>query len=435
LAASYNYKLRYLFDFNLNNDGSTAFGRNNKFQTFWSVGLGWNVDKEEFAKDWKWLDNLKFRGSYGINGNQNVSNISTNVYSYYSGNDIFGAAAYLSQFANPDLRWQVVAKSSAGFDLTTFNNRLNVTFDLFRTETDPLIVNIQQKPSTGVSQYPVNLGYLDTNGLEFTASEKIIRDTQRDIALTLRVNGMAKRSTYGGFANALNNLNNSYKSEKDENNNTINSGVNPNSLVQYRDGCSPDDLWAVRSLGIDPATGREIFLDRFGSPTFTYHPDDRVVIASRNPNLTGVAGFTLRVKKLTANFNFRYSFGGYEFNRELHTKVENITSTTVAHNQDRRALYDRWTKSGDISGFKAIQMSSLTPISSRFIQRNNYLSGESAKISYSFTGNRWIKDAGLEYLTLSLSYTDLFHWSTMKRERSTVYPFARSVSFGVSAQF
>jgi TonB-linked SusC/RagA family outer membrane protein len=434
LAASYNYKLRYLFDFNLSNDGSTAFGRNNKFQTFWSIGLGWNVDKEEFAKDWTWLDNLKFRGSYGINGNQNVSNLSTNVYNYYSGNDIFGAAAYLSQFANPDLKWQVVTKSSAGFDLTALNSRLNVTFDVFRTETDPLIVNIQQKPSTGVSSYPVNLGYLKTDGLEFMASYQVIRDTHRDINLTVRVNGMAKKSTYGGFAAALNNLNNSYKGDS-----SVDSKVNPNSLVQYRDGCSPDDLWAVRSLGIDPATGREVFLDRFGSPTFTYEADDRVVIANRNPDLTGIVGFTLRVKKLTANFNFRYSFGGYEFNSALHTKVENINSTTVAYNQDRRALYDRWTKSGDIAGFKAIQMitnsANNTPISSRFIQRNNYLSGESAKLSYSFSNKDWIKAVGMQYLTLSLSYNDLFYWSTMKRERSTAYPFARSVSFGISAQF
>jgi TonB-linked SusC/RagA family outer membrane protein len=431
---TYNYKLRYLFDFNLSHDGSTAFGQNNKFQTFWSAGLGWNVDKENFAKDWTWLDYLKIRGSYGINGNQNVSNISTNVYSYYPGNDIFGAAAYLSQFANPNLRWQVVAKSSAGFDLTTHKNRFNLTFDVYKTKTDPQIVSIGPKPSTGVSSYPVNLGYLEIQGLEFMASYQLIRDTRRDINLTLRASGASNRSTYGGFAESLNNLNESYKNQTG-----IDPKLTPNSLIQYRDGNSKDDLWAVRSLGIDPATGREIFLDRFGSPTFDYSPDDRVVIANRNPDLEGVLGFSLTVKNLTANFNFRYSFGGYDFNSDLHNRVENINSTTVAYNQDRRALYDRWAQPGDIARFKGIQIitsgNSQTPISSRFIQRNNFFTGESAMLSYSFRDENWLKSIGMNYLTLNLSYIDMFYLSTMKRERATNYPFARQVTFGISAQF
>jgi hypothetical protein len=213
-----------------------------------------------------------------------------------------------------------------------------------------------------------------------------------------------------------------------------------NSLVQYRDGYSPDDLWAVRSLGIDPSTGREVFLDRFGSPTFKYDPDDRVRIASRNPDLTGILGFTFMFKDLTASFNLRYSYGGYDFNNALFSKVENITRENVIFNQDKRALYDRWQRPGDISQFNNINLNSsvgerITPVSSRFIQRNNFLSGESANLSWNFTKAQWIRTMGLNDLTIHLSYSDLFYLSTMKRERGVDYPYARSVTFGISAQF
>jgi TonB-linked SusC/RagA family outer membrane protein len=438
-ALNYNYKYRYLLDFTLQNEGTTSFGKNQKFQTFWSVGAGWNINREPFAEGWTWAEYLKIRGSYGKNGNQNVNNVSTNIYSYYPGNDIFGPGAYLSQFANPNLRWQVVTKTSAGLDVTIMDNRLNLTFDAYRTKTDPLVIDPEQKPSTGVSTYPMNLGYVDAKGLELSASYQIIKNIPKGILLSARLMSRIGRQTYGGFADALNNMNNEFKNETETG---IRPELNKNSLVQYRDGNSPDDLWAVRSLGIDPTTGREIYLDRFGTPTFDYNPDDRVVIASRAPDVQGIFGLTFRIKDFTANFNFSYSLGGYGFNDALYRKVENISVGSIVFNQDRRALYDRWQSAGDISQFKNIEVIGLmhgsatnTPISSRFIQRNNYLAGNDAKLSWEFTRNNWIKSLGMEYLSLNLSYTDLFYLSTMKRERGTDYPFARSVSFGISAQF
>ncbi|KAA6347660.1 TonB-dependent receptor SusC [termite gut metagenome] len=420
-ALNYNYRYRYLFDFNYTLDGSTVFGRNKKFQDFWSAGAGWNVNREPFAKDWEWMKELKIRGSYGINGNQNVSNLSTNVYSYYAGSDIFGAASYLSGFANPDLRWQVVKKASAGVD-ASIQNRLNVSFDVYKTDTDPLVVNIDQKPSSGISSYPINMGHISTKGLEFSVSYHIIRDMEKRIMLNVRLTGGSYRSTYGGFEQALANL-------------TVKNGQNPNSLIQYRDGESPSALWAVRSLGIDPATGQEVFLTEDGVPTFWYNADDRVKIADRTPKIQGIFGVSFTYKKLIANVNLRYSLGGYNFNSALFNKVENITSNNVIYNQDKRALYDRWQEPGDITEFKGISLTRNTPISSRFIQRDNYLRGESAKISYDFSKDRWIQTLALKDLRVSISVNDLFTWSTMKQERGIDYPFQRAVSMGVSARF
>jgi TonB-linked SusC/RagA family outer membrane protein len=436
LSLNYNYQYRYLFDFSYNADGTTSFGRNRKFQDFWSIGAGWNVNREPFAKNWTWMQQLKIRGSYGKNGNQNVSNLSINVYSYNPGNDIFGAASYMSGLANPNLRWQVVTKGSAGMDISFFDNKLNLSLDAYLTDTDPMVVSIEQKPSSGVSKYPVNLGYLTVKGYEFSANYQFIRNVEKRISLSARLSAGCNRSTYGGFEEAMNNINEGYKKEDGY---TKTDGVeinrNINSLVQYRDGGSPGDMWAVRSLGIDPATGREIFLKADGTPTFIYSSDDRVVIANRTPKVQGITGLSFRYKDLTANFNFRYSLGGYEMNTALFNKVENISSNNIIYNQDRRALYDRWQAPGDISEFKSISMNATTPISSRFIQRNNYFSGESARIAWDFTKSNWIKQLGLRDLQLSLSYSDLFHLSTIKRERGIDFPFQRSVAMGLSAQF
>jgi TonB-linked SusC/RagA family outer membrane protein len=436
-ALNYNYKYRYLFDVNYNADGTTAFGRNEKFQNFWSVGAGWNVYKEPFAENWENLQELKIRGSYGINGNQNVSNVSTNVYSYYSNSDIFGTASYLSGYANPNLKWQVVKKASLGIDAVLLNKRLDANVDLYQTKTNPLVVSLDQKLSSGVSSYPVNMGYVNTRGLEFSLNYYILRDVAKQTSLNVRLTGNTYRSEYGGFGEALENLNNAFKSDE----NYSNAALNPNSLIRFQDGNSPTALWAVRSLGIDPATGREVFLTKEGVPTSAYDIDDRVKIADSNPDIRGIVGFGFRYKKIIANLNFRYSLGGYKFNTSLFSKVENITLSNIVYNQDKRALYDRWKEPGDVTQFKGITenlitaSNSPTQISSRFIQRDNYFKAESGKISWDFSKDSWLKPIGLKDFKVSISMSDLFLLSTIREERSTNYPFERSVTMGISARF
>ncbi|MDR0421841.1 MAG: SusC/RagA family TonB-linked outer membrane protein [Proteiniphilum sp.] len=431
-AFNYNYRYRYLFDVNYNADGTTAFGRNQKFRTFYSVGAGWNLHREAFAREWKALQELRLRGSYGINGNQNVSNYSVNVYRYYSGSDIFGTASYMSGYANPNLKWQVVKKASTGIDAVLLNNRLSLNVDVYSTNTDPMVVDVDQKPSSGVSKYPVNMGYIKTQGVEFAAGYYIIRNIPRQISLNVRLTGNTYHSEYGGFGSALENLNNAFRSDG-----SVKATLNPNSLIRYQDGSSPTALWAVRSLGIDPASGKEVFLTKDGLPTSTYSIDDRVKIADSKPDIRGIVGIGFRYRKFIANLNFGYSLGGYRFNSALFNKVENISTSNIVYNQDRRALYDRWQKPGDETQFKGISNigSVETQMSSRFIQRDNYFNAESGKITWDFSKDRWLKATGMEDFRVSISMSDLFRMSTIRQERGIDYPFERSVTMGVSARF
>lgn len=427
-AFNYNYLYRYLFDFNYNIDGSTAFGRNIRFQDFWSVGLGWNLHREAFAKKWKWLSELKVSATIGTNANQNQNLLTDSEYSYYQGSTQFGQGAYLSQYANPDLEWQKTSKKGMLVHAAFWDNRLKLDFSVYNHHSSPLVVTIEQRRSSGVGAYPVNMGYLDTKGYEFGVIFFPVYNRKENILLSLRLMGSHNTSKYGGYGDALNRLNDDYLAKSDS--------KNLLSILRYEDGRSPYDIWAVRSLGIDPATGREIYLSKEGKKVMHYNYNDRVVVGNTKPDLEGTISLNLIWKKLQVNTTFRYRYGGEMLNKALYNKVENINSSDILNNLDKRALYDRWQKPGDVAAFVAItEVRRGHPLSSRFIQRDNSLGLENAKISWDFSKDNWIKVLYMKDLKIGISINDVFRLSSVQTERGIDYPFARSVIFNLTTRF
>jgi hypothetical protein len=215
------------------------------------------------------------------------------------------------------------------------------------------------------------------------------------------------------------------------------------SLIRFRDGYSPEDLWGVYSHGIDPATGREVFLTKEGQYSFVYDPADIRKVGNSRPNIEGVFNSSITYRGFNLGIFIRYRLGGDQFNSALFSKVENISDAALAKNQDRRALYDRWKSPGDIARFKNIGISdagnastaSITPMSSRFIQEENSITGESVNFGYEFQDTKWLKRLGLQSLRFTGYMNDIFRISTIRRERGILYPYARSVSFSINANF
>ena len=210
----------------------------------------------------------------------------------------------------------------------------------------------------------------------------------------------------------------------------LNEVAKSNSTKRYYDGADPDAIWAVRSAGIDPASGREMFIKKDGSYTFDYNVDDEVIIGNARSKIEGNIGTSVQWKGLSISANFTYRLGGKQFNSALFNKVENISGSQLDNNQDRRALYDRWQKPGDHAQFKNIANSAYTPMSSRFVQRNNNLTFQSLNVTYDFY--EIARKMHLESFRLSFYCNDLFYISTIKQERGTSYPFARSYTFALS---
>lgn len=413
-------KNRYLADISLRSDGSSIFGVQNKFTYTWSLGLGWNISEENFLKNSETIGLLKLRGSIGNPGNQNFdAGMIFNSYTYNSAyQNLFGLSSIISAFGNRDLKWQKTVDANIGFDIELLKRRLRLNFDLYQKETDPLLIYINVPTSTGTSSVPHNAGSNLTRGYSYTINYTLLQKER--LNWQIYTNGRYNSSTYQNIGNLL---------EKFNKNN-----ISSRSLIRYYDNGSPSDLWAVRSAGIDPSSGREIFIKKDGSQTFTFDYKDEVVVGNSNPDLEGVVGSSLYYKNFSLSFNVRFKFGGETFLSALFDKVENISSTSIRYNQDRRALYDRWQKPGDKAKFKSISLTESTPMSSRFIATENTISGESISLGYE-AQSKGLRKAGISSLNFRFYLNDIFRISTIQNERGLNYPFERSCSFSIGLRF
>ena len=416
---NYAYNNRYLVDFNLRADGTSVFGSNKLFSKTWSVGLAWNVHNEEFVKKLGWVNNLKIRGSIGNPGNENFdAYISQKTYVYnVELQNMFGASALIEKYGNKDLEWQRTQDKNIGVDLSVLNNRIRFSFDYYFKDTDPLLVSISMPASAAATSLYTNLGRQISRG--WTASLNYVFLRKQDVSCSINMNARANHSEFRDIGDKLNYMNRVGSS-------TV--------LNRYYEGGSPDDLWAVPSLGIDPATGREVFLKKDGTQTFVYSASDEVVVGSSVPDVEGIIGMSFYYKKFSASVNFRYRLGGETKASALHEKVENIDLNSIVKNQDKRALYDRWKKPGDKAKFKAVDDYSSTPLSSRFVVTENTFSGESISIGYELNAS-WLRGAGIEGMNVRFYMNDIFRISSFKEERGLDYPFARSLSFSLGVRF
>jgi len=420
-SINYDFNRTLFFDGTYRLDGSTVFGSNEKYSPFWSIGAGWNLH-ETFKINPETVSLLKLRASTGLTGNQGFGNLSSvSIYGFNSNSNIFGQATELETLANPNLEWQNTLQKSFGIDAVLFKNRLSATVNYYTKKTDPLVVRIDLPSSTGVYAYPQNAGFMDTEGFETYIRVSLIYRPEDQKIWSLGIRTSSTKSEYGGFQNLLKSLDDNAKANS--------------SLYRYRDGNSPDDLWAVPSLGIDPSNGEEVFLTKEGLPTYNYDQDDEVVLGNGRPTMESIFSSNLRIKNFLFNVNLRYTYGGDRLNRALFNKVENISRGQRINNQDVRALTQRWIQPGDITPFKSISSFSNTPISSRFIQKENVLIGESINVSYEFKTQPWLKKLSLERLRLSAYMNDIFRVSSIETERGLNYPFTRAVSFSLNAYF
>ena len=419
----YAYAERYLIDFNYRLDGASMFGTGNRFRNTWSVGTGWNIHKEPFMADSDFFSLLKLRGSVGNPGNQNFS--AYQAFSTYKFNgwmtNVFGTGVILNALGNADLAWQETTNYDIGADMTFWGERVNMTLDYYWKHTDPLLAVITTPGSMGVTSVAMNAGSQKTRGWEASLRISPVYRPSEGIIWNISVNATSAKSVYANIGNSFAALNESGKS----------------SLVgttRYYDGGSPTAIWAVRSAGIDPATGKELFIKKDGTYSFTYDVNDEVVVGDTQPKIEGLIGTSLYFKGLSVGCYLRYRYGGQVFNSSLFQKVENIGTQEVYNNQDKRALYDRWSENNRDAYFKGISLVQRTEKSSRFVMDDNSLVGESFNVGYEFP-DRIARRMRIGAMNLQLTMTDVFRATSVRVERGIDYPFARSVTMSLGITF
>ncbi|WP_440133937.1 SusC/RagA family TonB-linked outer membrane protein [Chitinophaga sancti] len=419
ISTNYSYKDRYLMDATLRTDGSSKFGTANRLAPFWSLGVGWNLHKES------WFDNdvisqLRLRFTTGLTGSVQFSPyLSRTTYSYDQSNWYSsGIGATVGNYGNSNLGWQKTRSTDFGFDLGLFKDRIFLSPRIYYKLTKDLLADISIAPSTGFSSYKENLGDMENKGIELSLRAVVIQN--KDWGVNIYANLVHNTNKIVRISNSLEAYNNKVNQEQ-----ATNSKYKGVPLLRYKEGQSYDAIYAVRSLGIDPENGKEVFVKRDGSLSYQWDARDVNVVGDATPFAQGSFGGTFHYRKFMMSLNFQTEFGGDMYNQTLVDRVENANPR---YNVDSRVFAEKWKHPGDKTFYKNIYDWGQTQVSSRFIQPNNVLSLQSIYCSYDL---RVVK----RMVRLGMTANDILRWSSVEQERGIDYPFARSVTFSLQAQF
>ena len=441
ILATLNYTWNdiYLADASVRFDGSSEFGANQKWAPFFSGGLGVNIHNYDFLKGNEKINKLKVRASYGRTGKVNFpAYAATTMYeTLFDEWYITGYGAVLKALGNKDLSWEKTDKFNFGIETQFFNQRLTVDLDYYYEKTIDLINDVTLSQTSGFSTYKNNMGEVENKGFEMQIRADIYRDRNWSVAL------------WGNMAHNKNKILKISDSQKAYNervaefykkelqyqaiyNTSLKDANYAVPISQYAESLT--SIWAVRSLGIDPTTGKELFLNRDGSITDTWDASQEVVVGNTEPKLNGSIGLNATYKNWSLFAAFQYEFGGQEYNQTLVDRVEN--ADIANGNVDLRVLTQRWQKPGDVAEFKNIADSKLTTLpTSRFVQDKKYIRLSALTLSYDFN-REWIKKhLHMNMLRLEMSSSDFINWNSIRQERGLSYPKSWKVDFSLKAQF
>ena len=434
LTSNYTYNNIYLADLTGRIDGSSEFGSDKRWSMFWSTGAGINIHNYDFMKSNELFSMLKFRASYGLTGKTN--------FSLYSAKDMYqlqtdswyptGYGVFLYQMGNPNLKWERKYTLDYGVEIGLWHDKIYLKASAYDERTIDLITDYTIPSSTGFTSYKENMGKVKNTGVELELRARLYSDRNWLFQL------------YGSFARNKNTIIESSQAMRDYNKRVeeLFSGYNPESssdskyaktYLKYYEGASLTSIYGMKSLGISPTNGKEIYLRRNGDVTDVWSADEWTIIGDTAPKGQGSFGYTLSYKQLSMFASFLYTFGGDAYNNTLVSYVENADIKN--DNVDKRVLLDRWQKPGDITTMKDIRDRNVTTgASSRFVQKNNTLQWSSLTMSYNFRPEQ-LKKLHLSGLRLSFTMNDLFYWSTIRQERGLDYPYSRSFNLTTNIIF
>ena len=379
LTLNYSFDQRYAVDYSMRVDASSQFGSSNRYAPFWSVGARWNLDKENFVQNWGIFDELVLRASYGITGSQDFNSYQAlQMYSYdgltdyYKGSDVIGAQ--LQGIGNPNLKWQQTDNYNVALDFSLWNALFSAQVEYYEKYTKNTLLDYTLAPSIGFDNMKGNLGRISNKGYEITLRLMPYTNPQKEAYWNINLTAGHNKSRIEEISNAL----------KAQNELAMNR-VEGRPLPRYENGYSQSIIWAVKSMGIDPATGKEVFLMRNGETTYDWKAEEQVPVGDTEPKLNGSISTSFNYMGFSLNIGATYHFGGDIYNYTLVDKIENAD---LHQNVDRRALTGRWKEPGDVSRFKALNPEVLgvdTKASSRFVMKDNEFAVSSINLSYQFS--------------------------------------------------
>jgi TonB-linked SusC/RagA family outer membrane protein len=362
--ASYNYKSTYYLTMSIRRDGSSKLAHH--WGTMPSFSAGWRVSSEPFMQGLDWIDDLKLRGGWGKNGNQEgISNYARyGLISYYRRdltNPLSGPASVQTSYGNPDLRWETTSQTNIGMDLSMSNYRVTLNVDAYIKKTNDVLLNIQLPNTLPITSIQTNAGKIENRGIEFNLNtvnvDRVLRwDT--DFNLSFNKNKVLELDYTDIY----------YFGRIYSNNQDINI---------VREGLALGSFFGYISDGVDPETGDIIYRDVNENGIFD--TGDRTIIGNGQPDFIFGLTNSLSYKKLKLNFFFQGSYGNEIFNA---TRID-LEGMFDSKNQSV-AVLDRWTPQNTITDIPRPGSINNVRNSSRFVEDGSYIRLKSITLSYDF---------------------------------------------------
>jgi TonB-linked SusC/RagA family outer membrane protein len=396
----YNYDNRYIVTATLRRDGSSKFGANTKYGTFFSGSVAWNINNEAFFKS-NTINTLKLRASYGTSGNDQIGN--------YQPITTYGFAAYNGQntlepqnFGDPNLGWEQNTNYGVGVEFGLFNNRLRGLVDYYNRTTSDLLLNEQLPFSVGGPAVTGNLGEMVNKGWEFELAGDIIRT--QDFRWTVNAN----LNTYDNEVTKLVNVDDP---NTPENESDLFTTSNFYSILRV--GEEVNTFFLPRYAGVNPANGEALYLDTDGNVTNQVDGNE-VALSGKSPfaDMDGSFGTSIQYKGWDLNANFYWRTGNYIYN----TVEQNMLADGdgIENQNQRLDAFNYWRAPGDTNvlprpssaGFAA----DANQTSDRFLQKGDYIRLRSLQLGYSLP-KRFTDAMALETVRIYAAGTNLWTYA------------------------
>ncbi|MBK0383576.1 TonB-dependent receptor [Pedobacter sp. SD-b] len=430
--ANYNYKYKYIFSGVLRADASSRFGSNNRTAYFPSISGAWRFTKENYFKNKsKWLSDGKLRVGYGITGNQNIGNYSSQGIYAKAGTYGLDYGITNTTLPNKDLKWERTKQFDTGVDLSFLESRINLTADFYIKNSYDLLFNVQIPSQTGYGSIPYNFGSLTNKGIDLELSGIIL-----DKALSWK-----STFTFGLNRNKVTSLPN-------------NEDYNPNGYSLARVGQPVGVFYGYRSLGVYAKDADNVYKTNPDGSVIPYRKgssngpiykggdsifqdvngdgiiglEDQQIIGDPTPDFFGGFQNTFNYK----NFNFSF-FINYVVGNDIYNKLRKDTDGGIYDTNYTTDVLRRWRQQGDVTDVpKLVKGDPMenNAISTHFIEDGSFIRLQNISLSYKLP-SKTIKKFGFSAINLGLSVQNLLTFGTYQGYDPEVSSGNTALSFGV----
>ncbi|WP_161888617.1 SusC/RagA family TonB-linked outer membrane protein [Pontibacter russatus] len=395
LRGSYAYDQKYLLTLTGRVDGSSRFGKDNKYGYFPSIGLGWVVSNEPFLQNVDQLNQLKFRTSFGLTGNTEIGTYLS-LATVESGTVLIGGErapeSYLSRLPNPELQWEKTKQFDIGFDSRMFNNRVQLEFDYYYRLTTDLLLARPVPHTTGYTSVFDNIGSVSNKGVEMLLTTTNIQTNDFNWETTLNLN-----------------YNKNKVEELGENDEDIEPGPYwvSGSQTILRVGESLSSFWGYERLGIWGTDEAEAAAEVGAVPGEAKRSAERQILGKGLPDWTGsfINNFTYRNFDFTVDLQFVY---GVDILQQFYHSTEDRSGIA---NGLRTILTEGWTPENQNTMVQEIRNQAYagqnSEVDSRWVANGSYLRGNLISLGYNFD-NTFLPDLNLKALRVYASVQNAF---------------------------